>query len=735
MARATPSSGPARAGDDDPTVALPRPTGGAAPAMGYRPALDGLRALSVAAVIAYHAGLAWIPGGFLGVEVFFVVSGFLITALMLEERESTGRLSLRAFWVRRARRLLPALVVVLAAVAAAIAVAFPDSAPDFRRDVLPALAYASNWWQIFFVDVPYFAASDLPVLRHLWSLAVEEQWYLLWPLAFVVLGWAVRRRWRALGALLVLASAGVMAGTWIAFVPDDEARTNLLYLGTHTRSSGLLLGAALAMLWRPWRRGREPRYGAGGVAGDAIALVALALVGVLSAVLHPSDELLYRGGLAATTVASAVCIASLVSSRRSAVRWLLSLPPLVALGRRSYGLYLWHWPVFVFAGARDSSPRLLVALGVTLVVNEVSYRLVEVPFRKGLIGRLWRERRDVPVLRVLGAAIAAVLMVAGVSVAGVRVAGTEARDVSVDASGEDVVFVAPTTTEAASAATVPATAASGSTVDPAARSDEDGALPSSTTLGADAGAVAGTDAPSLTTLVPPTLPRRVVIVGDSQAHSIYVNRPRGIESTFDLANGAVEGCGVYDRGVGVGGANGRFRRNFANCEGLGAKWRRSVEKADAEVALVVIGAWEVLDVTVSDSLTYVLGTPIADAFFVGALRRAVDEVKSTGATVALLEIACMRPDPERSGPVPALPQRGDDSRTGRLNDLMREFAAPENDGVYFIDGPTEWCTDPSVSENPSYRWDGVHVYRQGAKLILESIAPQLLALPVNKVAP
>ena len=733
MARPGPSERPALAGDDDPTVALARPVVGAAPAMGYRPALDGLRALSVAAVIAYHAGLAWIPGGFLGVEIFFVVSGFLITALMLEERESTGRLSLRAFWVRRSRRLLPALVVVLAAVAVAIAVAYPDSAPDFRRDVLPALAYASNWWQIYFVDVPYFAASDLPVLRHLWSLAVEEQWYLLWPLAFVVLGWAARRRWRVVGVLLVLASAAVMAGTWLAFVPDDEARTNLLYLGTHTRSSGLLLGAALAMLWRPWRRGREPRYGLGGAAGDAVAVVALGVVGALSAVLHPSDELLYRGGLAATSVASAACIASLVSSRRSAVRWLLSLPPLVALGRRSYGLYLWHWPVFVFSGARDSTPRLLVAIGVTVVVNEVSYRLVEVPFRKGLLGRLWRERRDVPVLRGVGVALVAGLVTAGVSVAGVRVAGTEARDVSVDASGEEVLFVAPTTTVAPSTTAAPSATAPGSTTDPAS---EDGAVATTTLVaGADTGAVPGTDAPALTTLVPPQLPRRVVIVGDSQAHSIYVNRPKGIESTFDLSNGSVEGCGVYERGVGVGGANGKFRRNFANCEGLGAKWRRSAERADAEVALVVIGAWEVLDVTVSDSLTYALGTPIADSFFVGALRRAVDEVRSTGATVALLEIACMRPDPKRSGPVPALPQRGDDSRTGRLNSLMREFAAPEGDGVYFVTGPAEWCTDPSVSENPSYRWDGVHVYRQGAKLILESIAQQLLALPVTKVVP
>jgi hypothetical protein len=518
-------------------------------------------------------------------------------------------------------------------------------------------------------------------------------------------------------------------------VPDDEARTNLLYLGTHTRSSGLLLGAALAMLWRPWRRGREPRYGLGGAAGDAVAVVALGVVGALSAVLHPSDELLYRGGLAATSVASAACIASLVSSRRSAVRWLLSLPPLVALGRRSYGLYLWHWPVFVFSGARDSTPRLLVAIGVTVVVNEVSYRLVEVPFRKGLLGTLWRERRNVPVVRALGAALVVALIAAGVSAAGVRVAGTEARDVSVDASGEDVVFVAPTTTGAPVATTAAGTVAPGSTAAAAPPLEEGGAPSTTLVAGADTGAVPGTDAPALTTLVPPRLPRRVVIVGDSQAHSIYVNRPKGIESTFDLSNGSVEGCGVYERGVGVGGANGKFRRNFASCEGLGAKWRRSAEEADAEVALVVIGAWEVLDVTVSDALTYALGTPIADSFFVGALRRAVDEVRSTGATVALLEIACMRPDPKRSGPVPALPQRGDDSRTGRLNSLMREFAAPEGDGVYFVTGPAEWCTDPSVSENPSYRWDGVHVYRQGAKLILESIAPQLLALPVTKVVP
>jgi len=698
-------------GDLDPTVAITQP-GLASPAMGHRPSLDGLRAISVAAVIAYHAGLSWIPGGFLGVEVFFVVSGFLITVLMLEERESTGRLSLGAFWIRRSRRLLPALVTMLATCTVAIAVAFPNSAPDFRRDVLPALAYVSNWWQIWFVDVPYFAASDLPVLRHLWSLAVEEQWYLLWPLAFIALGWMAQRRWRVVGVVLLLASVGVMVGTWLAFVPDDDARTNLLYLGTHSRSSGLLLGAALAMLWRPWRRAgaQVPRYGVGGAAGDAVALVSLVAIGGLASVLHPSDAALYRGGLAATSVASATCIASLVSTRRSAVRWVLSIPLLVAIGRRSYGLYLWHWPVFVFVNARESITRLSVALAVTLVVNEVSFRLVEEPFRRGLAGRAWRARNSLRLVRSLAVASAIVLVTTTVSLAGARVAVTEARDVSVDVSGNDVEFVAPVVT-------APATSASRMTTAP----------PNTASL-------TTTVAPR-PTVVSPRLPRRVVIVGDSQAHSIYVNRPRGIESTFDLSNGSVEGCGVYERGVGVGGANGKFRRNFANCENLGTRWARSAVKADAEVALVVIGAWEVLDVTVSDSLTYRLGTPLADAFFLGALKRAVDPVRATGTTVALLEVACMRPDPKRSGPVPALPQRRDDSRTARLNDLMRAFAAPSDDGVFFIDGPREWCTDPTVSENPSYRWDGVHVYRQGSKLILESIATQLLALPVPRRQP
>ncbi|NBT26624.1 MAG: acyltransferase, partial [Actinobacteria bacterium] len=198
--------------------------------LGYVPALDGLRALSVCAVIAYHAGATFIPGGFLGVEVFFVISGFLITTLMLEERISKGRVSLRGFWLRRFRRLMPALLTMLTVTLVAVTFVWTDAAPEFRRDVIPSLFYVSNWWQIFGVDVPYFGTGSLPVLRHLWSLAVEEQWYLLWPLVFVACIGRKNVRRFPLGITAAVLSLIVMILTAFAFVLDDEARTNLLYL-------------------------------------------------------------------------------------------------------------------------------------------------------------------------------------------------------------------------------------------------------------------------------------------------------------------------------------------------------------------------------------------------------------------------------------------------------------------------------------------------------------------------
>ena len=658
--------------------------------MGYEPSLDGIRAFSVIAVMLYHADIAWLPGGFLGVEVFFVVSGFLITSLLIEERESTRSIDLKQFWIRRARRLLPALVVMLSATAVYVAFFAKDSAPDFRRDVLPSLGYFSNWWQIYAVDTPYFAASSLPVLRHLWSLAVEEQWYLIWPLLFTVVFGAKWMRPRISGALLITCSAAIMFTTALRFVQDNETRTNFLYLSTITRSSGLLLGAAVAMLWRPWRKNSLPSWWRSSIS-DAFAITSIAVIGVLMATVHVADQRLYQGGLAATTVASAVIVAVVMRPNGLFVKKFFSQDLFVEIGRRSYGLYLWHWPIFVVAHARDSSNRLAVALALTIIINEFVYQFVEIPTRHGALGNWWHNRPQLSAMhRRLPVFIAAVV-VASLGITGVKVVGIEARDLSIDTSTANVIFAVPTTV--ASASSLPAA--------------------------------------STTTTTIAKLPRRLVIVGDSQAHSLAINKPSGIEKTFVVTDGSIDGCGIYDRGVGVGGTNGNFRRNFANCVGFEKSWTKSATKAQADVALVVLGAWEVLDLKIN-SFTLVVNTPPADTMFRTQMKRGIDALRATGATVALLEVACMRPVDSKGGPVPALPQRGDDTRTRHLNDLLREIAAPEDDGVFFVSGPKEWCSESEISTSLSYRWDGVHAYKPGAKLIFETIATSILQLPVTK---
>ena len=658
--------------------------------MGYEPSLDGIRAFSVIAVMLYHADIAWLPGGFLGVEVFFVVSGFLITSLLIEEHESTRRIDLKQFWIRRARRLLPALFVMLSATAVCVAFFAKDSAPDFRRDVLPSLGYFSNWWQIYAVDTPYFAASSLPVLRHLWSLAVEEQWYLIWPLLFTVVFGAKWMRPRISGALLITCSAAIMFTTALRFVQDNETRTNFLYLSTITRSSGLLLGAAVAFTWRPWRKNSLPSWWRSSIS-DAFAITSIAVIGVLMATVHVADQRLYQGGLAATTVASAVIVAVVMRPNGQFVKKFFSQDLFVEIGRRSYGLYLWHWPIFVVAHARDSSNRLAVALALTIIINEFVYQFVEIPTRHGALGNWWHNRPQLSAMhRRLPVFIAAVV-VASLGITGVKVVGIEARDLSIDTSTANVIFAVPTTV--ASASSLPAA--------------------------------------STTTTTIAKLPRRLVIVGDSQAHSLAINKPSGIEKTFVVTDGSIDGCGIYDRGVGVGGTNGNFRRNFANCVGFEKSWTKSATKAQADVALVVLGAWEVLDLKIN-SFTLVVNTPPADTMFRTQMKRGIDALRATGATVALLEVACMRPVDSKGGPVPALPQRGDDTRTRHLNDLLREIAAPEDDGVFFVSGPKQWCSDSEISTSLSYRWDGVHAYKPGAKLIFETIATSILQLPVTK---
>ena len=334
--------------------------------MPYEPALDGLRALSVIAVICYHAGFTWMHGGFVGVEVFFVVSGYLITALLLDERDRSRRTNLPQFWLRRARRLLPALFMMLmvTAVWAMIAGRAAERA-QLRRDLPWAIFYAGNWGQII-GGVPYWSA-DPPLLRHLWSLGVEEQWYLLWPLLFVVLSTLPLRR-RAVAVVLAAASlAAMIAMFWLhangpgpihsgigAF--DGADRINFMYLATFTRCAGLLLGAAAAHVWRPWRWSRVARHPATNVPLlDAAGGGAVAGLFVIACSVSILDGYVYQWLLALVSILSLVAVLTAVHPGASWHRAALSLPPLVAIGRRSYGLYLWSWPIFVILGATHGS--------------------------------------------------------------------------------------------------------------------------------------------------------------------------------------------------------------------------------------------------------------------------------------------------------------------------------------------------------------------------------------------
>jgi len=394
----------------------------------YLPGLDGLRALAVMGVLLYHADLGWTPGGFLGVEVFFVISGYLITSLLLSEWNRRGSISFKAFWLRRARRLLPALFLVLATTLAFAVVFLPHEVAGLRSDALAAAGYVTNWYLVL-SHKSYFEVIGRPsLLRHLWSLAIEEQFYLVWPLLFAA-GIKLLRHRRMLLAVIAgaAASAGLMA---VLYHPDvDPSRA---YYGTDTRATGLLIGVALAFVWAPGQlRRRVSRANARLL--DMIGLGALAALFGFYLRLDEFQPFLYRGGFASVALITAVLIAVTVHPRARLVPRLLGQRVLCWIGQRSYGIYLWHWPVFMVTRPQlDVSitglPLLALRLAVTGVIAELSYRCVETPIRTGALERAWKALRDargVPRGQLVAWAGAAGAIVAFSAVLSVSVAGAQ----------------------------------------------------------------------------------------------------------------------------------------------------------------------------------------------------------------------------------------------------------------------------------------------------------------------
>ena len=399
-----------------------------------RPGLDGLRGLAVIAVIAFHEQLSAFPGGFLGVNVFFVLSGYLITDLLTAHWNQYGRLDLRGFWARRARRLLPALAVLLVVVTAATAVIEPAQLAALRSALLAAVTYSSNWWQAL-AHQSYFARfGPPPPLQHLWSLAIEEQFYLVWPLLLIVILKTCRSRHLRAGLAWSGAALSALAMALVYVPGGDPSR---VYYGTDTHASALFIGSALALTW-PLRRlgplgGLETRDSDRTRIPDALGLAGIAVLAWAMGHFAGTDRVLYPAGLLVAALAAGGVV--LAAASPGLVSWALGRSVLRWIGIRSYGIYLWHWPVIALATAAFPQQRpadwiWLPEAAISVGLAAASWRWVEEPIiRNGfrttvrargrtVLGSLAGAHRS-PARVVPALAVVAALVVAGAAGYGV----------------------------------------------------------------------------------------------------------------------------------------------------------------------------------------------------------------------------------------------------------------------------------------------------------------------------
>jgi peptidoglycan/LPS O-acetylase OafA/YrhL len=343
------------------------------------PALDGIRGLAVLSIMLFHTGATWFAGGGIGVDVFFVLSGFLITGLLLDERGATGRVRLPAFYARRALRLLPALLLVLAflLVWSVVGGLGAQQVGELRRGVVFTLVYAANLQTAFLGELPPFSLT-----AHMWSLAIEEQFYLVWPVVLVLL---LRAGLRRRAVLVVVLAAAAASALWRAHLWHGPADVLRVYYGPDTRADGLLIGCALALVAS---RARLPRLPVLTVLGGAF------LVGQVRLDTH-LGSFGYEGGYVLTALAAAAVLVGVVGAPAALPARLLGGRPLAAVGTISYGLYLWHWPVFLILNPGrlelDWFPLQVVRFAVTFAVATASYLLLERPAL-----RLRRRFRPVP---------------------------------------------------------------------------------------------------------------------------------------------------------------------------------------------------------------------------------------------------------------------------------------------------------------------------------------------------
>lgn len=652
----------------------------------YQPALDGTRAFAVAAVLVFHGGVSWMSGGYLGVSVFFTLSGYLITSLLLTENQRSGKIDAAAFYTRRARRLLPASFVCIVAVCLMAWAGWFSGVSNLKRDVLGAVFQVFNWVKLAsgesYADLTAAQAGLKKPLDHYWSLAIEEQFYWMWPLAFIgLLAFARRRRIRILVVVAVITALSAIAAPVIAQVWGPDAA----YWSTPARICEILAGALVAC----WLHGRAVPGGVAPLAPIAFGVLAVACV------LFPDGSgPAYEGALPLVAAVSAALIVGLQAP--GPLRTMLSARPLIGLGKISYGVYLYHWPIFVLIDRRGWDVPVGVSLAlkcaITLVVSVASYYLIEKPIRLAT----WMPPRRTLVAAFAGTALTSMLAIA------VLPATTKYYGVD-SAAAEQAAF---DTGPIAPLVTIATIATTSSLVAPSSvpTTDGGGVVVDTTLLAAT----------TTTQLAVPSRPVRILVVGDSTAEATGAGlvawaaaNPQYAQVTVD----AGPGCGLVLGGYlelstgqrDVDGVCGPYVRDLIP---------EKVRELQPDVVVVMSTVWDVQDrrLTKGGPLLSPTDPAVAEAM-TASLGDLTDSLLAAGAP-RVVWLKAPTPLPSLGG--------GEDiqAQPERHSALRRAIASVgfSRPAVRVID-LSAWLATQPVGQDREARVDGVHWSSEASLLI------------------
>lgn len=619
----------------------------------WRPGLDGLRAIAVLGVMAYHEPNVELAGGFLGVDLFFVLSGFLITGLLLDERHRSGTLSLRSFWNRRGRRLLPALAgLLLVVLVVTTLIGDVSQRRDLPSGLLSAVFYVSNWNLIAHNQSYFDQFTSLSPLQHLWSLAIEEQFYVVWPLVVIACLARSRRLLIGVTAFATLTSIGLMA----FFLGDGDPSRS--YYGTDTRAFSLLIGALGAMFaWHLRPSGRKT------LVTGLLGLLALAGAFLF---IHDSDRWMYRGGFVVFALVALGVI--ILASGDTVVSKAMSHPILRKIGFLSYALYLWHWPIRVFAtDTRLHLPDttvgqvsgVLIRLALTFGLSWLSMELIERWFRRSELGV---ARFGIGWLGV-GALLMAFALLAAPSV--------------------------------------------GSTI--------------ATSIGTDQ---AATRERSLATPRDPTRPS-LLIVGDSVAVTLDNGVRHIIDPNVSVSGGAELGCALL-RSPKAMTFDGTWTVDGTQCPDHDQYWSQLVTSQSPDVVIILMGAWDLYARDWGNGAV-APGDPEFDQNYREAMNATLRTLSANGAEVIVLTTPCFAPGPgERAGP------QHDPQRAQRIAELQREAVATLNSSqpvaaASIVDLQSITCDNgfTQTREGISWRPDGVHFSIDGSQVAARWLLSEL----------